>query len=162
MPEPVTAAIALGANLGDREATIRRAVSLLNEHAGLRVTRLSDLMENDAVDSPPGAPSFLNAAALVETTFSARQLLDTLLDVERQLGRNRAERNAPRTLDLDLLLYGDMVIDEPGLQVPHPRMHQRAFVLWPLLQVAPRCTDPRTGEPWAEAYHRLCGPTPPV
>jgi 2-amino-4-hydroxy-6-hydroxymethyldihydropteridine diphosphokinase len=95
--------------------------------------------------------------ALLETTLTPGELLAVLLDVERNLGRERGERNAPRTLDLDLLLYGDRVIDQPGLQVPHPRMHERTFVLWPLLQVAPKAADPRTGEPYAEAYHRLIG-----
>jgi 2-amino-4-hydroxy-6-hydroxymethyldihydropteridine diphosphokinase len=157
MAEPVTAAIALGANLGDRESNIREALRLLDAHDAIRVVRVSDLMENEAVGSPAEAPSFLNGVALLETTLTPGELLAVLLDVERNLGRERGERNAPRTLDLDLLLYGDRVIDQPGLQVPHPRMHERTFVLWPLLQVAPKAADPRTGEPYAEAYHRLIG-----
>jgi 2-amino-4-hydroxy-6-hydroxymethyldihydropteridine diphosphokinase len=157
MAEPVTAAIALGANLGDRESNIREALRLLDAHDAIRVVRVSDLMENEAVGSPAEAPSFLNGVALLETTLTPGELLAVLLDVERNLGRERGERNAPRTLELDLLLYGDRVIDQPGLQVPHPRMHERTFVLWPLLQVAPKAADPRTGEPYAEAYHRLIG-----
>ncbi len=157
MSDPVTAAIAFGANLGDREANIREALRLLGQHDAIRVVRVSDLMENEAVDSPVQAPKFLNGVALLETTLAPRELLAVLLDVERRLGRERGERNAPRTLDLDLLLLGEQVIDEPGLEVPHPRMHERTFVLWPLLQVAPKAADPRTGEPFAEAYHRLIG-----
>jgi 2-amino-4-hydroxy-6-hydroxymethyldihydropteridine diphosphokinase len=157
MADTVSAAIALGANLGERESNIREAIRLLNEHADIRVIRVSDLMENEAVDSPVEAPEFLNGVALLETTLAPHELLAVLLGVERKLGRERGERNAPRLLDLDVLLYGEQVIDEPSLEIPHPRMHERTFVLWPLLQVAPKAADPRTGEPWAEAYHRLIG-----
>jgi 2-amino-4-hydroxy-6-hydroxymethyldihydropteridine diphosphokinase len=93
--------------------------------------------------------------ARLKTTLSARQLLNALLAVEQKLGRERSVKNAPRTLDLDLLLYADEVIDEPDLQVPHPRMHERFFVLWPLLQIDSRVRDPRTGDPFADAYARL-------
>lgn len=150
-----TAAIALGSNLGNRESNLRDALHRLGQLPATRLLRASDLIETKAVDSPAEAGDFLNGAALVETELSARELLDSLLRIERELGRQRSVRNAPRTVDLDLLLYGDEVIDEPGLQVPHPRMHERAFVLWPLLQIAPKIKDPRTGEPVAEAYARL-------
>ena len=135
-PAPVTAYVALGSNLGDRESNIRSAVLQLDKAEGVRVTRVSTLFENPAVGGPFGAPDFLNAAAAVETSLDARDLLRRLLDVERALGRKRREKWAPREIDLDLLLYGGSVIDEPGLSVPHPLMHERLFVLKPLAEVA--------------------------
>jgi 2-amino-4-hydroxy-6-hydroxymethyldihydropteridine diphosphokinase len=155
MADKVTAAIALGSNLGDRRAVIADALRRIAALPQTALLRASDLMENPAVNSPQPAGPFLNAAALIETSLSAHELMQALLAIEHELGRERTERNAPRTIDLDLLLYGDAVIDEPGLQVPHPRMLQRDFVLWPLLQIAPRAVDPRTGKPLAEAYHEL-------
>ncbi|MBX3460938.1 MAG: 2-amino-4-hydroxy-6-hydroxymethyldihydropteridine diphosphokinase [Planctomycetes bacterium] len=150
-----SAAIALGSNLGDRQANLRAALARIAALPGTRLLRSSDFMENPAVDSPHGAGDFLNAAALIETDLPAKALMESLLAIERELGRRRDVPNAPRTIDLDLLLYGEQVIDEETLKVPHPRMHQRKFVLWPLLQIAPKAKDPRTGEYWAEAYHRL-------
>lgn len=150
-----TAAIALGSNLGDRQANLRAALARLGGLPGTRLLRASDFMENPAVDSPDGAGDFLNAAALLETELPAKALMESLLVIERELGRRRDVPNAPRTIDLDLLLYGEQIIDEETLKVPHPRMHQREFVLWPLLQIAPKAKDPRTGEHWAETYHRL-------
>ena len=155
--EPVIAAIALGSNLGDRQAVIQEALRSIGQLPDTRLVRASDLMASAPVDSPQGAGEFLNSAALVETSLSARQLLDALLVIERSLGRQRTARNAPRTIDLDLLLYGSAIINEEGLQVPHPRMHEREFVLWPLLQIAPRVADPRNGEPYAAAYQRTKG-----
>ena len=118
--------VGLGANLGDREATIRRAAALLG------AARLSPILETE----PWGyadQPKFLNAVAEVETDLGPRQLLDRLLEIERQLGRVReGPRYGPRTIDLDLLLYGDEVVEEPGLSVPHPRLAERLFVLEPL------------------------------
>lgn len=152
-----TAAIALGSNLGDRQAHLRAALEHLAALPGTRLLRTSDFMENPAVDSPTGAGDFLNAAVLIETDLPAKALMESLLAIEQRLGRRRDVPNAPRTIDLDLLLFGDEVMDQPGLQVPHPRMHERAFVLWPLLQIMPKAKDPRTGEYWAEAYHRLKG-----
>src|SRR3712207_4442331 len=124
MPAPtaVTAYVALGSNLGDRKAAIRSAVLMLDKLEGIRVRRVSTLFENPAVGGAPGAPEFLNAAAEVETSLDAPQLLRRLLEVERALGRQRRERWAPREIDLDLLLYHDRVIDSPGLSVPHPLM----------------------------------------
>jgi 2-amino-4-hydroxy-6-hydroxymethyldihydropteridine diphosphokinase len=137
--------IGLGANLGDREATIGRALELLAERPGIEVIGVSQLRETE----PWGytnQPAFVNGAAAVLTSLSAALLLDALLDVERELGRSRRGlRYGPRTIDLDLLLYGDNVIDEPGLAVPHPRLHERSFALEPLLDLDPDLVVPRQG-----------------
>jgi 2-amino-4-hydroxy-6-hydroxymethyldihydropteridine diphosphokinase len=131
--------VGLGANLGDREAAIRRAAELIG------ATRLSTIIETEPwgyANQPP----FLNAVAEVDTQLPARELLAQLLDVERRLGRERVgPRWGPRRIDLDLLLFGDEVIDEPGLEVPHPRMAERAFVLEPLAELAPAQEIPGLG-----------------
>ncbi|MCC7510755.1 MAG: 2-amino-4-hydroxy-6-hydroxymethyldihydropteridine diphosphokinase [Planctomycetes bacterium] len=155
--EPVLAAIALGSNLGDRKAAIQEALGAISRLPATRLLRTSDLIATAPEDSPPGAGEFLNSAVLVETSLTARQLLDAMLIIEQRLGRERTQRNAPRTIDLDLLLYGSDIIEEEGLQIPHPRMHERVFVLWPLLQIAPRIANPRTGEPYAAAFARIKG-----
>ena len=127
--------IGLGANLGDRDATIRAALAALSEEDGIEVVAVSTLRETEPVDVGP-QPLFLNGAAEIETTLSARELLDRLLATEQRFGRVRiVGEHGPRTLDLDLLLYGDEQIDEPGLTVPHPRLHERAFVLEPLAEL---------------------------
>jgi 2-amino-4-hydroxy-6-hydroxymethyldihydropteridine diphosphokinase len=130
-----SACIGLGANLGDREATIRAAVAALADEDGIDVVAVSTLRETEPVGVGP-QPLFLNGAALLETTLPARELLDLLLATEQRFGRVRVPgEHGPRTLDLDLLLYGDERIDEPGLTVPHPRLHERAFVLEPLAEL---------------------------
>jgi 2-amino-4-hydroxy-6-hydroxymethyldihydropteridine diphosphokinase len=127
--------IGLGANLGEREATIRSALAALNEEDGIEVVAVSTLRETEPVGVGP-QPLFLNGAAELATTLSARELLDRLLATEQRFGRVRVPgEHGPRTLDLDLLLYGDERIDEPGLTVPHPRLHERAFVLEPLAEI---------------------------
>lgn len=137
--------MALGANLGDREATLRRAVSELGAQHGVEVLGVSVLRETDPVGYLE-QPRFLNGAVLVRTSLPARELLDLLLAIERRLGRVRAgARNAPRPVDLDLLLYGRETIDEPGLMVPHPRLHERRFVLEPLLELDPGIEIPGRG-----------------
>jgi len=134
-----TAYIGLGSNLGDREHLIRRAAELIG------AVRLSTVIET----KPWGygdQPMFLNAVAELETPLTARRLLDHLLDVERRLGRERiGPQWGPRTIDLDLLLFGDEVIDEPGLVVPHPRLTQRDFVLKPLAELVPALKIPGDG-----------------
>jgi 2-amino-4-hydroxy-6-hydroxymethyldihydropteridine diphosphokinase len=127
--------IGLGANLGDREGNLREALERLAELGPLRV---SSFRETDPV-GVTDQPRFVNAVAELETDLSARDLLARLLEVERELGRDRSgeERWGPRTIDLDLLLYGDEVIDEPGLTVPHPRLAERRFVLEPLHELDP-------------------------
>ena len=131
--------VGVGANLGDREATIRAALDALPGVVG--VSELRETEPVGVVDQPP----FLNGAVVLETELSARELLETLLAIERDLGRERRERWGPRTIDLDLLLYGDETIDEPGLTVPHPRLHERRFVLEPLLDLDPELEIPGRG-----------------
>lgn len=125
--------VALGSNLGDRLANLQEATNRLGGAPGVRVVRTSRVYETDPVGPPQ--PDYLNAVIVVETLLSARELLEACLSVERAMGRERAERWGPRTIDLDLLGYGREEIDEPGLQVPHPRIHERAFVLVPLLEL---------------------------
>jgi 2-amino-4-hydroxy-6-hydroxymethyldihydropteridine diphosphokinase len=138
--------VAIGSNLGDREATIARALELLHDPPAVVVGPVATLRETapvGVVDQPP----FLNSAVRLATTLGARELLDRLLDVERSLGRVRTgERWGPRTLDLDLLLYGDAVLDEPGLTVPHPRLHERRFVLESLHELTPDLVVPGRGQ----------------
>ena len=136
--------VGLGANLGDREATIRRAVGLLAVTEGIHVVRVSTLRETEPW-GPIEQPPFLNGAAELETDLRPRELLEVLLDVERRLGRVRGERYGPRTIDLDLLLYGHTIVDEPGLTVPHPRLDERRFVLEPLVELDPELTVPDRG-----------------
>jgi len=138
----VIAYIALGANLGDPAANLRRALELLKQSPGIEVIGVSSFIENPAVGGPANSPAFLNGAAEIGTTLSPRALLDRLLEIEKQLGRVRSEKWSPRTIDLDLLLYGSQIIDEQGLTVPHPLMHQRRFVLEPLSEIAPNVVHP--------------------
>ena len=146
--------VGLGANLGDREATIRRAVELLAGEDGIEVLAVSRLRETDPVGLEE-QPRFLNGAAVLETTVGPRALLQTLLRVERELGRVRdGVRFGPRTIDLDLLLYGEEVVDEPGLTVPHPRLHERRFALEPLEELDPRLELPGWG-PVSDVLARL-------
>ena len=137
--------VGLGANLGDREASIARALELLHAEPQIHVVGVSSVRET----APWGLleqPDFLNGAAEVETTLQARGLLDVLLAIEGMLGRTRGvERYGPRTIDLDLLLYGDEIHDEPGLAVPHPRLHERTFALEPLQELDPELVVPGKG-----------------
>ena len=135
-----TAYVALGSNLGDRRANIEAALRELNHT--VRVTKTSSLLENAAVGGPSDSPPFLNAVAEIETTLSARELLQTFLAIESTLGRQRREKWEPRLIDLDLILYGDAIIAEKDLQVPHPLMHERTFVLNPLAEIAPQAIHP--------------------
>jgi len=138
--------VGLGSNLGDREGTIRAAVAALGEEEGIEVVAVSTLRDTEPV-GVGGQPRYLNGAAELETTLSARELLDRLLAVEQRFGRVRVPgEHGPRTLDLDLLLYGDEAIDEPELHVPHPRLHERRFVLEPLAELAPGLVVPGRGD----------------
>ncbi|MGH2970876.1 MAG: 2-amino-4-hydroxy-6-hydroxymethyldihydropteridine diphosphokinase [Gaiellaceae bacterium] len=138
--------VALGSNLGDREATIRGGLTELEREPGIEVAAVSTLVDTEPV-GVVDQPRFLNGVAAVDTELSARDLLAVLLDVERRFGRRRAGAvpQGPRTLDLDLLLYGDAEIDEPGIAVPHPRLHEREFVLGPLAEIAPGLEVPGKG-----------------
>ncbi len=140
------AAVALGSNLGDRGAFIEAALSALGGLPGTRVIARSSVLETDPV-GPSAQGKYLNAAALLQTTMAPRALLDALLEIERAHGRERrtGERWGARTLDLDLLLYDETVIAEPGLIVPHPRLHERLFVLRPLAEIAPDARVPPAG-----------------
>ncbi|MFN4259411.1 MAG: 2-amino-4-hydroxy-6-hydroxymethyldihydropteridine diphosphokinase [Gemmataceae bacterium] len=135
--------IALGSNLGDRKQYLDQALQLLRKQPGIQVLRVSAYHETEPVGGLPGQGKYLNAAAELLTELEPRPLLDTLLSIEKQLGRERSERNAPRTIDLDLLLFEDMVCEEEGLVIPHPRMHERLFVLEPLAEIAPLAVHPR-------------------
>jgi 2-amino-4-hydroxy-6-hydroxymethyldihydropteridine diphosphokinase len=137
--------IGLGSNLGDREATIRRALELLEARAEIEVVAVSSLKETDPVGYED-QPRFLNGAAALRTELPPRGLLDGLQAVEQRLGRDRSgPRFGPRTIDLDLLLYGHEQIDEPGLQIPHPRLAERRFVLEPLAELDPGLQVPGWG-----------------
>ena len=138
--------VGLGSNLGDREATLRAAVGRMRGLAGTEVKRVSSFRDTE----PAGyldQPRFLNGAVELETTLAPRALLDALLALERDLGRDRSASppHGPRTLDLDLLLYDQEVLDEPGLAVPHPRLHERLFVLEPLAELDPGLEIPGRG-----------------
>ena len=136
--------VGLGANLGRREETLREAMGILDRAPDVDVVAVSELRETEPV-GPIAQPMFLNGVVALETTLSARELLELLLDVERSLGRIREERWGPRVVDLDLLLYGDDVVDEPGIEVPHPRLHERRFALEPLAELDPDLELPGHG-----------------
>lgn len=140
---PRRACVALGSNLGDRAATIRRAIEELSRVPRTRLVASSSLHETAPVGGVPQGP-YINAAALLETSLSPRELLKEMLRIEREAGRDRVkeQRWGPRTLDLDLILFGDRIINEPDLKVPHPLMHERMFVLEPLAEIAPRLLHP--------------------
>jgi 2-amino-4-hydroxy-6-hydroxymethyldihydropteridine diphosphokinase len=157
-----TVYLGLGANLGDREANIRQALEMLAAR-GVGVRVASALIESEPVGGPPGQPTFLNGAAVVETELSPRELLEVSREVENALGRDRSQgRWAARKIDVDILVYGQRVIDAPDLTVPHPRIAERGFVLEPLAEIAPGLSVPGTGrtvaELWAAYNARTGGP----
>ena len=136
---PVTAYIALGANLGDATATVQQALRGLATLPQTRLLRASSLYRTAPIDS--SGPDYINAVAEISTALSPHALLAALQALELAAGRERPYRNAPRTLDLDILLYGDVTLDSPTLTIPHPRMQARAFVLRPLVEIAPHLVD---------------------
>lgn len=138
----VSAYLGLGANLGERAAALCRARQMLADTPGIAVRRASDLYETAPVGGPPGQGPYLNAVLEVATTLSAPELLARCLAVEAALGRQRLEHWGPRTLDIDLLLFGSEVRNSPELTLPHPRLHLRRFVLVPLAQLAPQLPHP--------------------
>jgi 2-amino-4-hydroxy-6-hydroxymethyldihydropteridine diphosphokinase len=142
----IHAYVGLGSNLGDREGTLRAAVGRLRGLPGTRVLRVSSLRDTEPVGYLD-QPRFLNGVVELETELPARELLDALLALEQAFGRDRSGSppHGPRTLDLDLLLYGEETIDAPGLEVPHPRLHERGFVLEPLAELDPSLEVPGKG-----------------
>ncbi|HSK08237.1 MAG TPA: 2-amino-4-hydroxy-6-hydroxymethyldihydropteridine diphosphokinase [Vicinamibacterales bacterium] len=152
---PVVAAVALGSNLGDRDAHLQFATArLASALTGLHVSRF---VETDPVGVSSPQPRYLNGAVVGVATLPPRALLAALLAIERERGRRRPFTGAPRTLDLDLVLYGDLVLDEPGLSIPHPRFRERRFVLEPLAEIAGGLVDPVTGLTVGELLGRLGG-----
>jgi 2-amino-4-hydroxy-6-hydroxymethyldihydropteridine diphosphokinase len=151
----IPVAIALGSNLGDSRAHLAYAASRLASLLG--AFRLSRPIVTNPEDVPDLQPPFLNAAAVGETAWPARQVLEALLAIELERGRVRPTPHAARTLDLDLVLYGDQMLDEPGLVVPHPRFRARRFVLEPLAEIAPGMVDPATGRTVQELLGRVAG-----
>jgi 2-amino-4-hydroxy-6-hydroxymethyldihydropteridine diphosphokinase len=152
-----TAYVGIGSNLGQSAARVCEAFDALDQLPGTRLVRRSSLYRS----APQGyrdQPDFVNAVAELDTTRDAALLLAGLQAIEERAGRQRSFRNAPRTLDLDLLLFGTARIAEPGLEVPHPRMHERAFVLVPLLELAPQLSIPGIG-PAQECLARITGQT---
>jgi 2-amino-4-hydroxy-6-hydroxymethyldihydropteridine diphosphokinase len=138
--------VGLGANLGDRERTLRAAVGALAAEEGIEVVAVSTPRDTDPVGVGE-QPRYLNGVAELETALSPHRLLERLLEVEQRFGRVRVPgEHGPRTLDLDLLLYGDDELDEPGLTIPHPRLHERGFVLEPLAELAPGLVVPGRGD----------------
>jgi 3-oxoacyl-[acyl-carrier protein] reductase len=162
MPDPVAAYIALGSNLGDRRALLDEAIARLRLQPGIEVISVSSHHETEPVGGPAQQGKYLNAAAHLRTTLTALQLLHVLQAVETQLGRVRTERFGPRTIDLDLLLYGSEIlqIQEPGcnLIVPHPRLHERLFVLEPLVEIAPVAVHPLLQSTAKDLLERLKRP----
>ncbi len=137
--------LGFGSNIGDRVANVRRACRLVGEIPGFRVVRVSSLIETAPVGYTD-QPDFINAAAEIETDLTPRALIAAVKEIERAMGREKTVRFGPRVIDIDILLFGDRVINEPDLVIPHPRMHERAFVLAPLAEIAPDAVHPVTGK----------------
>jgi 2-amino-4-hydroxy-6-hydroxymethyldihydropteridine diphosphokinase len=166
IPHPdhlITAAIGLGSNLGDRRATLEAGLAAIAKLPGTRILRVSSFIETEPVGSIP-QPRYLNGAAVINTSLPPRHLLHQLLAIERSLGRDRTkeQRWGPRTLDLDLLLYGDLILNEPGLTIPHPRLHERSFVLLPLVTIAPEVRVPTLNATIRQLADRSGTPTLPA
>lgn len=160
MSQPVTAFVALGSNLGQRERHLRQAREMLAATPGIELCAASRLYQTEPAGPVPQGP-YLNAVLALSTRLSARELLERMLQVEAAAGRSRGAdevRWGPRSLDLDLLLYGDECIREEGLEVPHPRMHERAFVLEPLCELAGELRHPRLGGRLREYAERCRDP----
>lgn len=149
----VEAAIALGSNLGDSLTILENALKTLSQTQGITLKSHSRWYRTAAVGPPQ--PDYLNGCAIIEVRLTPEALLETLLEIERQFGRLRGEKWGPRTLDLDLLLYGDLIWHTPTLQIPHPRMGDRAFVLVPLAEIGPNLIEPVSQKAIAELLEQL-------
>jgi 2-amino-4-hydroxy-6-hydroxymethyldihydropteridine diphosphokinase len=149
----VRVAVSLGSNLGDRRAHLEWAVARLVEAFG--PLRVSSIIETEPFDVPEPQPPYLNAVAVGETALTPAEVIDLLLRLERERGRERRSPQAPRTLDLDLILYGHLVLNSESLVVPHPRFRERRFVLEPLAEIAPEWRDPVTGRTVSELLRKL-------
>ncbi len=147
---PSLASIGLGSNLGDRMVNLGGAIAALRETPGVGIAKVSSFRETDPVGGPPGQEKFLNAVALLETTLEPVSLLHVLQEIEDRFARVRTVRWGPRTLDLDLLLFDDRIIQTPELTIPHPRIHTRRFVLEPLVEIVPDAVDPVTNRAFAD------------
>ena len=149
--------IGLGANIGAREGNIRHAITLFREYGAGRIKRVSTLFETEPVGGPPGQRMFLNGAALIDSDAEPMEILSSLKDIEERVGRIARERWGPREIDLDILFYGDRIISMPGLEIPHPRICERGFVLRPLCEIAPKSVHPVTGKTIKEHLDELKG-----
>lgn len=157
-PRSTIAYLALGSNLGDRLACLRGARRALHRPPQINVVAASAIYETEPVGGPDEQPSYLNAVLRVETLLSAADLLTEILAVEKLFGRRRLERWGPRTLDVDLLFFGDEVHRQTDLIIPHPRVHQRAFVLIPLMELAPGLIHPVLGQTVEDMMAKLSSP----
>lgn len=157
----VPCAVALGSNLGDRRAHLDQAVVEIARLPGVHFLSRSTWHETEPVGGPAGQARYLNGAVLLETSLPARELMKGLLAIEQAHGRTRVARNGPRTLDLDLLLYGSEKIREPGLEVPHPRVEEREFVLAPLAEIGGNLVLPRSGKRVAERLAEIAAVSTP-
>ncbi len=151
MSSPI--AVSLGSNLGDRRAHLAFGIDRLAQH--LHDLRVSSIIETAPVDVPEPQPPYLNAVVVGQTALEPDQLIETLMRIEEARGRTRAKARAPRTLDLDLILFGDRVVNTPALVVPHPRFRERRFVLEPLAEIAPEWKDPISGRTMRQLLDQL-------
>jgi 2-amino-4-hydroxy-6-hydroxymethyldihydropteridine diphosphokinase len=149
----ILSAIALGSNLGNSLAILEAAIKTLDQISNLTIKSRSSWYKTAPVGPPQ--PDYLNGCAILEVQLTPQELLETLLEVEHEFGRVRQEHWGPRTLDLDILLFGDLILDTPNLQIPHPRMTQRAFVLLPLAEIAPNFIEPVSGIAISQLVHKL-------
>jgi 2-amino-4-hydroxy-6-hydroxymethyldihydropteridine diphosphokinase len=150
-----TVYLGLGSNLGDRRWNLNAAVAALRANPAVRVLAVSTFIETAPVGGPPGQGPYLNGAAAVQTDLAPEAMLAELKRIERLLGRTEGPRWGPRTVDLDILLYADLVLDAPDLVIPHPRLRERRFVLEPLAEIAPDARDPASGRTVRELLARL-------
>lgn len=153
--QSIRAYIGLGSNLGNRAATIIQALTMLDEIPGIQVVQISQLIETSPVGGPPDQSNYINGAAELRCSLSAEELLEQLLAIEKQMGRERVQPWGPRTLDLDILLFGNEIIDKPHLKIPHPLMQTRHFVMIPLSQIAPNVVHPVLGSTMRQLQRAL-------